>query len=357
MEYEYIKEGKKILERSVESGELCGASFAFVTKEAYECDCVGYKALFPERIPNSVETLYGLASLSKVVSTTILALKLVEEGYISLHSKVSSILSDFSHENITVFHLLTHTSGLPADDKKYKDCTGREELYRFINGLKLNHEPGTYVEYSCFGYIVLGRIIEHFKEDLDRCAEEEIFKPLGMFNTMYNPIEKGRKDDCAPTEVTAARGIIKGEVHDGKAHIMGGVSGNAGVFSDIKDICRFVAMILNDGEFLGKRILKRSTVDLLGRNWTEGMNSNRTLGWLFADRNTNAGDYASDVSLFHTGYTGTAIYIDFIRECGVIILDNAIHPSRDNPKKEEIRNLFFNQVLLAFDEEAARKKD
>ena len=354
MANQYIDEGKKILEKFVESGELCGASFAFVTKDAYECDCVGYKALLPEKIPNSIDTIYDLASLSKVVSTTVLALKLIEDGYVSLRTRVQSVLPDFPYEDITVFHLLTHTSGLPADDKNYKNCGNREELYRFINKLKLNHEPGAYVEYSCFGYIVLGRIIEHFKGDLDKCAEEEIFRPLGMNNTMYNPKEKGREADCAPTEVTDARGIIQGEVHDGKAHIMGGVSGNAGVFSDIKDVCRFVAMILNDGEFLGRRILKRSTIDLLGRSHTEGMNANRTLGWLFADRTNNAGDYASDVSLFHTGFTGTAIYIDFIRECGVIILDNAIHPTRNNPKKEEIRNLFFNQVLLKSDEETVR---
>lgn len=353
MEHQYINEGKKILERFVESGELCGASFAFVTRDEYECDCVGYRALLPEKIPNSIDTLYDLASLSKVVSTTVLALKLVEEGHISLHTKVNSVLPDFPHGNITIFHLLTHTSGLPADDKDYKNCRDKEDLYRFINGLKLNHEPGTYVEYSCFGYIILGRIIEHFKGDLDKCAQEEIFRPLGMFNTMYKPKEKGRENDCAPTEVTAQRGVIRGEVHDGKAHIMGGVAGNAGVFSDIRDVCRFVAMILNDGEFLGRRILKRSTLDLLGRSFTEGLNSSRTLGWLFADKTTNAGDYATDVSLFHTGFTGSAIYIDFIRECGVIILDNAIHPTRNNPKKEEIRNLFFNQVLLKVDEEAA----
>ena len=354
MEYQYINEGREILERFVESGELCGASFAFVTKDAYECDCVGYRTLLPERVPNSVNTIYDLASLSKVVSTTVLALKLIEEGCISLHTRVQSILPDFPYEDITVFHLMTHTSGLPADDKNYKNCTDREDIFRFIKSLKLNHEPGTFVEYSCFGYIVLGRIIEHFKGSLDRCAEEEIFKPLGMFNTMYNPRERGREKDCAATEVTDARGVIQGEVHDGKAHIMGGVSGNAGVFSDIRDVCRFVAMILNDGEFLGRRILRRSTINLLGRSYTEHLNSYRTLGWLFADRTTNAGDFASDVSLFHTGFTGPAIYIDFIRECGIVILDNAIHPTRDNPKKEEIRNLFFNQVLLRFDEETVR---
>ena len=354
MANQFINEGKKILERFVESGELCGATFGFVTKDEYECDFVGYKSLVPEKSENNINTLYDLASLSKVVSTTVLALKLIEDGYISLHTKISSILPDFPYDDITVRHLMTHTSGLPADDKNYKRCRDKEDMWKFIKKLKLNHEPGTYVEYSCFGYIVLGRIIEHFKGDLDKCAEEEIFKPLGMNNTMYNPKEKGRENDCAPTEVTKERGCIKGEVHDGKAHIMGGVAGNAGVFSDIKDVCRFVAMILNDGQLTGSRILKASTVDLLGKNYTEILNSNRTLGWLFADDVTNAGDYASDVSLFHTGFTGSAIYIDFIRECGIIILDNAVHPTRDNPKKEEIRNLFFNQVLLKYDEEMTK---
>ena len=350
----YINEGKKILERFVENGQLCGASFALVTRDEYECDYVGYRSLLPEREANSIDTIYDLASMSKVISTTTLALKLLEEGCYSLHTTVSSILPDFPYKDITIQHLLTHTTGLPADDKDYKKCKDREELYRFINSLKLNNKVGSFVEYSCFNYILLGRIIESFKGDLEAYANEVIFRPLGMVNTMYNPKEKGREAECAPTEVTAERGCIRGEVHDGKAHIMGGVSGNAGVFSNIKDLCRFAAMILNDGEFMGTRILKRSTIDLLGKSYTEGMNSNRTLGWLFADKTTNAGDYASDVSLFHTGFTGTAIYIDFLRDCAVIFLDNAIHPTRDNPKKLEIRDLFFNQVLLKYDEEMSK---
>ncbi len=128
MANQYIDEGKKILEKFVESGELCGASFAFVTKDAYECDCVGYKALLPEKIPNSIDTIYDLASLSKVVSTTVLALKLIEDGYVSLRTRVQSVLPDFPYEDITVFHLLTHSSGLPADDKNYKNCGNREEV-------------------------------------------------------------------------------------------------------------------------------------------------------------------------------------------------------------------------------------
>ena len=120
MDHLYINEGKKILERFVESGELCGASFAFVTKDEYECDYVGYRSLLPGKIPNSIDTLYDLASLSKVVSTTVLALKLIEDGYVSLRTRVQSVLPDFPYEDITVFHLLTHSSGLPADDKNYK---------------------------------------------------------------------------------------------------------------------------------------------------------------------------------------------------------------------------------------------
>ena len=346
----YLEKGKAILKDYIEQNELPGATFSIVTKDGFDCDYIGYKALIPDKTPNSIDTIYDLASLSKVVVTTNLVLKLLEEGKISLRMKVCDILKDFPHKNVTIRNLLTHTSGLPADDKNYKNCKNQDELWQFILKLPLKYETGTMVEYSCFGYIVLQKIVEHFKGDFEKCAIKELFEPLGMKNTMYNPAGKNRKQDCAPTEVTDLRGVIQGEVHDGKAYISGGVAGNAGVFSDIHDVSRLVQMILNDGQLDGKRILNKATINLLKKPYTANMNSTRTLGWVYSDPNTNGGDYYSEVSLFHSGFTGTGIYIDFIRKIGIVLLDNGIHPKRDS-KKIEIRDKFFNQVILAYDEE------
>lgn len=347
----YLDEGKKIIKRYVDEGLLPGAVFAYVTKDDCEKDCYGYKALLPEKEALTMDTLYDLASLSKVIGTAPMIFKLTEEGLISMKMKVSSILEDFPYKDITVEDLMTHTSGIAADDKNYKKCKDPEELWDFVmKEVEWPCKRKEKVVYSCFGFIILGKIIEHYKKDIPSYFEDVIASPLGTSNLFYRPEDHGRMKDCAPTEVTEARGIIQGEVHDGKAHILNGRAGNAGVFSDIDGLIRYTQMILNDGVYNGKKILEKTTIDLLKKPYTEGMNEIRTIGgWFFGDPNQSNGDYISKHSLYHTGFTGTSLYIDFDRGCGIILLANAIHPSRDH-KMIEIRNLFHDQVLLKTDE-------
>ena len=345
----YLQIGKEIIRDYVDKGLLPGASFAYVDKNGYECDCYGYKALLPEKEPLSIDTIYDIASLSKVVSTSTLICKLMEEKLISFETRVSDVLKEFPYKDITVFDLITHTSGLPADDKHYKECKDKDELWDFILKLPLHNPTGTTVEYSCFGYIVLGKIIEHFKGSIEDYAREVLFEPLGSKNIMYNPYLKNRKDDCAPTEVTEQRGIIKGIVHDGKANILEGLSGNAGIFSDIDTLSRFVQMMLNDGVYKDNRILSSETMKLFHNTYTEGLNEKRTMGgWFHGDKNTSAGTLVSDDSLYHTGFTGTSIYIDYKRGFGLVLLSNAVHPSRDH-KMNEIRKLFYTNILKEAD--------
>ena len=230
----YLDEGKKIIKRYVDEGLLPGAVFAYVTKDDCEKDCYGYKALLPEKEALTMDTLYDLASLSKVIGTAPMIFKLTEEGLISMKMKVSSILEDFPYKDITVEDLMTHTSGIAADDKNYKKCKDPEELWDFVmKEVEWPCKRKEKVIYSCFGFIILGKIIEHYKKDIPSYFEDVIASPLGTSDLFYRPEDHGRMKDCAPTEVTEARGIIQGEVHDGKAHILNGRAGNAGVFSDI----------------------------------------------------------------------------------------------------------------------------
>lgn len=296
---------------------------------------------YENNIKVSENTLYDLASLTKVVSTTTLILKLIEENYFKLDTKVKDIIKDFEYDDVTILNLLTHTSGLPADDKNYKNCNNAEDLWRFTLEEPLIFEPGTKVEYSDFNFIILGKIIEKYKNSIEEYANEIIFKPLNMNNTMYNPTLKGRKEDCAPTEVTAERGVIKGIVHDGKAYKLDGLSGNAGLFSCTNDLAKFVRMMLaNDGS-----ILSKETINSLKNCYTIGLNNSRTIGWFYNDPSTPVFGVSSDCSIWHTGFAGGSILIDIKKNLGIIILTNRVHPKRDNDISDiraKIHSLLIN---------------
>ena len=333
---------KESLKEVVDQGKIPGGTFGIVTPDNEEYGYYGYSQLIPEKKLNNIDTLYDLASCSKVVATTTMILKLLEDNLINLDDKVNKHLPDFKYDDVTIQHLLTHTSGLPADDKRYKECSNKDELISFIYTLNLNNKPGSFVEYSDFNFILLGLIIEKYKGNLEDYANELIFKSLGMNNTMYNPYLKNRKNDCVCAEVTETRGVIQGVVHDGKANILNGLSGNAGLFSCVKDLGKFVLMMLNDGY----PILKKETIDLLKKSYTKDLNEPRTLGWMFVDKTASCGDQISDVSLYHTGFSGTSIYIDYVNKIGIILLTNRVHPSRDDSKTIiDLRINIHNEIL------------
>lgn len=340
-----LNRAKELLETSVKNCEIPGASFAYVTKDGFITDFVGYKQVEPEKIKLEQGTMYDMASCTKVVCTTTLVLRLIEEGYFSLKTKVKDILPDFAFDEITILHLLTHTSGMIPDDKNYRKCTNKDEMYEFINSIPLAYKTGSDLQYSDFGFIVLGKIIEHYKGNLEEYANEVIFKPLEMTHTMFNPKEKGYADLCVTEEIQADRGgAIIGEAHDGKAFRMGGVSGNAGLFSTVEDISRFVQMLLRNGE----NVLSPASINLLKTYRTENKPSIRTLGWIANDNDASDGDYYSSKCLYHTGFTGTSIYVDFERGCGIVLLINAVHPHRGNPYTMSIRNRVHNVILSEY---------
>lgn len=206
--------------------------------------------------------------------------------------------------------------------------------------LPLSKKWGTQVIYTDFGFILLGLIIEYFMGPLDEIAKAIIFEPLGMNDTRYCPSDTQR---CAPTEDHPQRGLIKGIVHDGKAFCMGQVSGNAGLFSTLSDTMTFAKMMLTQDE----RVLRNSSKALLHTSYTEKLNLNRTLGWFRYDPSWSFGPLVSQDVLYHTGFSGTSIYIDFNHQLAIVILTNRVHPTRDNDKIQAVRIRLHNLILEA----------
>lgn len=346
-----LARAKTIIQDAVNNHKIPGACYAIIQKNGTcEFGHTGYRQLIPEQLTVEENTIYDMASCSKVIATTTIILQLLEQNCFQLNTPLQTILPEFKYPEVTIEHLLTHSSGLCSDDKAYRSCHSKEEMWKFITELPLEYEPGTKVVYSDFGFITLGFVIEHFVGNLDEVARKSLFEPLEMKDTCYQPNQYGLTDRCAATEVTKDRGVIIGECHDGKGHCLNGISGNAGLFSTVQDLSHFVQMILNDGLFHNKTILQPSTIELLKHPRTDQLNIKRTLGWISNDQNQSDGHLISSSCIYHTGFTGTSIYIDFVRNCSVILLTNRVHPTRDNDAIIEIRNQFHDAVLQAFDD-------
>ena len=212
--------------------------------------------------PARETTLYDIASLSKIVGTTMIAFRFLEEGRLRLYDTVEQFFpAPEDKKGITVLQLMTHTSGLPAHFYLSEEADGPGDAVRAILAHPLEHAPGALPVYSCMGYILLGRILEQIGgQSIDRLAQEYVFEPLGLTHTTYRPA-----GDVAPTERDPATGeLLRGAVHDENARFLGGLSGNAGIFSDLCDMTRFVQMLalggkLPDGtQFLSPATLRRA---------------------------------------------------------------------------------------------------
>jgi beta-glucosidase-like glycosyl hydrolase/CubicO group peptidase (beta-lactamase class C family) len=297
-------------------------------------------------------TLYDIASLTKVVSTTSAVMKLYDEGKINLDEKVVSYLPEFGangKENITVRNLLLHNSGLPAWQKFYLTCNTSSEVLDSIYNSILIYKTGDSTVYSDFGFIVLGKIIESITgSTLNTYLQTEYFEPLGMMNTFYNPpVEVIQR--TAPTELDTVwrKKLIQGTVHDETSALLGGMAGHAGLFSTASDLAVFVQMILNEGNYGGVQYLKPETIKLFTER--KSLNVQRGLGWDFKTLKgyTSVGNLFSNKSFGHTGFTGTSIWVDPERNLFVIFLTNRVHPTRANNKILKVRPALHDAVIQA----------
>lgn len=311
---------------------------------------IGLASLEPEEKPLRPDALYDMASVTKVVATTSCALMLIERGFMRLDDPVSLFLPDFMHETVAIRHLLTHSSGLPAWRPLYQKWATPEEMIRALMQLPLEYETGQRVVYSCLGYIVLAQVIERVSSTpLDQLARREIFNPLAMRDTMYRP-DAARRQRAVPTERDSRTGEFKqGVVHDENAFGLGGVSGNAGLFSTAADMAIFCQMLLNKGSYGTTRILSPAMVDLATTSHTEHLNDSRGLGWVIKGHHrwSSAGDLFTSSSFGHTGFTGTSLWIDPVRDLFLVLLTNGVHPTREAAQHIRLRPLVANAVAAA----------
>ena len=251
-----------------------------------------------------------------------------------------------AREEITIRNLLLHNSGLPAYKQYYKMYDNATDVLNDIYATRLEYPTRTKTVYSDLGIITLGKVIEKVTGmTLDKFAKKEIFYPLGMKNTIYNPPDS-LKRFCAPTEYDNywRHRQIQGEVHDETASMLGGVAGHAGLFSTAGDIAKVLQMLLQDGEFNGKQIIKSKTVKLFTKRQSE--ESTRALGWDTKSKTgSSAGDLFSDDSYGHTGFTGTSVWTDPERKLFVIFLTNRVYPTRANHKLFKVRPALHNAVI------------
>jgi beta-N-acetylhexosaminidase len=294
------------------------------------------------------DTMYDLASLTKVIVTTTMAMILVDEGKLDISKPVSAFLPEFrggNKDKVTVWHLLTHSSGIDWWAPLYKELKGKDAYLRRVTSMDLVYEPGTKSVYSDLGVLLLGEILERVAgQDIESFARARLFAPLGMKDTTYRPGPE-LLPRIAPTENDPWRGhVLRGEVHDENAAALGGVAPHAGLFGTAGDLARFAQMLLGGGVLEHQRIVSRETLDKFTKR--AGVpSSSRALGWDTPSENSSAGTLFGPRSFGHTGFTGTSVWMDPDRNLFVILLTNRVHPTRDNNAIREVRRAVADAVV------------
>lgn len=314
-------------------------------------DALGFAVVEPERIKAGLDTIYDLASLTKPLVTGLLITKLIEAGELAPNEPIGNLLNEFhtsANAEITINDLMLHVSGLPAWAPLYLITESPEQVVSEIGQMFPAHDNKG-VAYSDLNFIVLGEVVERrFNMELYDAARAEIFEPLGLEDTFFVPndalkpriaaseagnlyerqmcIELGFLD---PEDTPAHAGgfafrtdIVWGEVHDGNAHFMGGVAGHAGLFSTAEEVYRIALQFLPNYT----RLLKPETCELFRRNFTKGLNEDRSFAFQLASTpDSSAGSRMSPDSFGHTGFTGTSVWIDPVKDRVFVLLINRTH--------------------------------
>lgn len=301
----------------------------------------------------STSTIYDLASLTKVIATTTAAMICIDRNLFKLDDPVYKHIPGFSENGkkvITIKNLLLHNSGLPAWKKFYNKNLDADSIIKNIYQTKPEYPAGTKTVYSDLGIIVLGKLIETVTEKkLDRFCNDEIFIPLKMNNTYFNPPDSV-KYKIPPTEIDNhwRKKLVQGEVHDETSSLLGGVAGHAGLFSTAEDLSTLCQVLLDKGIFNGGQFIKPETVKLFTTRYSS--QSTRAPGWdTKSATRSSAGNTFSKTSFGHTGFTGTSIWIDPERKLFVVFLTNRVYPSRENKKIIGVRPKLHNAVIDAID--------
>jgi CubicO group peptidase (beta-lactamase class C family) len=289
-------------------------------------------------------TLWDLASLTKVIGMTSAMMQLVERGRVELDAPAQRYLPEWTgpgKAQVTVRHLLTHTSGLPAFRRYDTLTTNADSIAGLLFAEPLDTVAGARMVYSDIGAYLLGHIVERVSgQALGRYLDEHVFRPLDMRETMYRP-PRELVARIAPTETDTIRGKIHGAVHDPRAFYLGGVSAHAGLFGSARDLARFAQMYLNGGELGGVRVFRPETIEL----FTARQVADRALGWQKPSGTNSAGRLMSERAFGHTGFTGTSIWIDPAQDVFVILMSNRVNPTSVNPRISGVRVALVDAVM------------
>lgn len=361
----------EILKEGLAAGAYPSATVAVGRgHKIYLCEVMGNRHTQPKPTKAKKNTLYDLASLTKLVAPTMIALRLIEEGKLLLSDPLSRFFTSEELENapegragVTVFQLMTHTSGItphmalwspppsaeasPESFVPPEATPTPEKAIKAILSSPPVCKPGEQVYYSCMGYILLGKILERLTgKPLDVLAGTMVFQPLGMKHTTYLPT---KKKNVAATEFSSIRkDYICGEVHDENAHFLGGVSANAGVFSTVGDMSLFAMMLAERGKCASGRFLHPRIFDLAVTNYTPGLAEARGLGFQLKPPLPGLsamGDLMTEGSYGHTGFTGTSLYVDAQSGLWGVLLTNAVHFGRDKVEFFRFRRRFYNAIV------------
>ena len=306
-----------------------------------------YDASSPEVTTASI---FDLASVTKVVATTAMAMILYERGVLDLETPVTSIVPEFASADarrgdVTVRMLLAHSSGLPAYEKLFLQAQSRQDLLRLALAVELSADPATRAEYSDIGFIILGVALERLADEpLDTFCQREAFGPLAMTHTTFNPA-KALREGIPPSadDRTFRHRTIQGEVQDENANVLGGVAPHAGLFSTADDLALFAHAMLNGGY----PILRPETVNLFTHRESAPESTSRALGWDTPSAPSQSGKYFGPRSFGHLGYTGTSLWIDPDRQLSITLLTNRTWPDCKNEAIKQVRPAFYDAVVRA----------
>ncbi len=351
---QYFNEIGPVVEEEIEKGNFPGAVVLVGRRnDILYWEAFGREVKEPFAEPMDKETIFDLASMTKPIATAASILILSDRGALELDDLVGKYLPAFAcngKDETRIRHLLTHTSGLPAytNANTLKEQFGSpcpDKLIEKICGLEAAGIPGEKFRYSCLGYIALARIVEVVSgRDIADFSRRNIYARLGMKNTAYNPPDSWEQD-VAATQIVEGR-LLRGTVHDPLARLMDGISGNAGLFSNVYDLSIYCRMLLNDGIWRRRRILSPEAVAMLTTEQSHG----RAFGFdVDSSYSWVKGDHAPDGAFCHTGYTGTSVVCDPASGLFVIILTNRAHPNDEGatkPVRKQVADIVFSSLQI-----------
>lgn len=342
---------RRVLAQAVEHHAFPGASLTISLRGERGTLCAGRFTYEADSKPVTPNTIYDLASLTKVVATTSIAMVLHERGVLQLESPIAGICPEFltgdpRRSLVTFATLLTHSSGLPAHERLYLRCRTQAEMLAAAMHIQLLHDPGQAVEYSDIGFIVLGEALQRLAgQNLDVVCHRELLLPLAMKDTFFRPLPETHFR-IPPTQDEEWRGrALKGEVNDGNAFALGGVAGHAGLFGTADDLITYAECLLGRGP----AIFKPETVARFTSRQPSPPNTTRALGWDTPSPSSQAGKHFGPRSFGHLGYTGTSLWIDPDRQLSIAMLTNRTWPNDSSQLIKQVRPALHDAIVDALD--------